>query len=441
YDGHTVAYNLTNSLVPWQAHQSRRDTVQIDVEQGISGHIHPLIADPLNVTGHTYSIEFFEDQARNVLNWRLTDETTGAVRLDSVLVDDEEQPFYQVVDGIEWRVQPPGYGIDAIVQVADHNGPLPENAWDYRGRPYGGNAIWYSIGRWESANFGLIGNESYYPLDQLYQTSDDSVMAYQPHLDHDYEIRFEGPQSGIWMAWKNGNQWQHIPFTVWDIGSSTYDDATDDQQLITGGYLPPDFNHFFDYHMQDFYDNDPSSAWLYVRSPMDSLGSYDAFYEDVTSGQYDLQWWDHSKPLFKPLIFLDYDEQGIPPLAGNIIRIISTKNFRAGDRYTIEAPQPEQDVIYNFPQDYRLKQNYPNPFNASTRIEFEIPDYGQVTITIFDVLGRKVRRLEQGYYDRGWHSVTWDGRSDSGIAVSSGVYFYVLQAKGHFSTRKMVVVR
>ena len=88
-----------------------------------------------------------------------------------------------------------------------------------------------------------------------------------------------------------------------------------------------------------------------------------------------------------------------------------------------------------------LGANYPNPFNPSTRVEFGVGNVEWVVLTVFDVLGRKVRTLVNGRVEAGRHTVRWDGRSDAGLPVASGVYIYRLDAGGFVAARKMLLVR
>ncbi len=69
---------------------------------------------------------------------------------------------------------------------------------------------------------------------------------------------------------------------------------------------------------------------------------------------------------------------------------------------------------------YRVFQNYPNPFNPSTRIKFELPEPSEVSLVVYDALGRKLAELARGRYDAGYYSAIWN-LAHSGIA--SGVYF------------------
>ena len=93
------------------------------------------------------------------------------------------------------------------------------------------------------------------------------------------------------------------------------------------------------------------------------------------------------------------------------------------------------------PQTFVLSQNYPNPFNPATTIRFGLPQPTAVTLTIYNVLGQHVRTLIKAELLAGFHTVQWDGRSESGHPVSSGVYVYRLQAGTFIATHKLTLVR
>ena len=88
-----------------------------------------------------------------------------------------------------------------------------------------------------------------------------------------------------------------------------------------------------------------------------------------------------------------------------------------------------------------LRQNHPNPVAGSTRIGFDLPAGGDVTLEVFDVKGRLVRRLVSGTLDARTHTVEWDGRNQRGATVGSGIYFYRLRSPSGTLTRKMSVIR
>jgi hypothetical protein len=97
------------------------------------------------------------------------------------------------------------------------------------------------------------------------------------------------------------------------------------------------------------------------------------------------------------------------------------------------------------PRTYSLFQNYPNPFNPSTTISFDIPGTPgtaqAVNLTIYDLRGRRVRTLVDAELEPGSHRIHWNGCSDTGGKVSSGIYLYTLSAGDRLFTRKMAILK
>ena len=94
------------------------------------------------------------------------------------------------------------------------------------------------------------------------------------------------------------------------------------------------------------------------------------------------------------------------------------------------------------PTRFALGDAYPNPFNPSTRIRFAVPaGGGDVTLSVFDIRGRRVRTLVRGHRDGGYHTAVWNGDDDRGQRVASGTYFYRLEAPSFTETRKLVLVK
>jgi DNA-binding beta-propeller fold protein YncE len=110
--------------------------------------------------------------------------------------------------------------------------------------------------------------------------------------------------------------------------------------------------------------------------------------------------------------------------------------------YSIEATTDVKDNPSGSPQKFSLERNYPNPFNPSTKISFSLPSKEIVILKVYDVLGKEVATIASGEFDSGIHTVEWSGKDNSGVEVSSGIYFYQLQAGNKFSqTNKMVFLR
>ncbi len=83
----------------------------------------------------------------------------------------------------------------------------------------------------------------------------------------------------------------------------------------------------------------------------------------------------------------------------------------------------------------------PNPFNMETHITFGLPEQAQVTLTIYNILGEKIRTLVAGELGAGVHTVRWDSRDESGDMMASGIYFYRLEANGFAKTMKMILMK
>jgi photosystem II stability/assembly factor-like uncharacterized protein len=88
------------------------------------------------------------------------------------------------------------------------------------------------------------------------------------------------------------------------------------------------------------------------------------------------------------------------------------------------------------PQQYLLSQNYPNPFNPITTITYELLKSSEVTLTVYDVLGREVSVLVNEKRNAGVHEVKFDGSN-----LASGIYFYRLKAGTYINTKKLVLLK
>jgi len=91
--------------------------------------------------------------------------------------------------------------------------------------------------------------------------------------------------------------------------------------------------------------------------------------------------------------------------------------------------------------DFRLNDNFPNPFNAETRITFDLPTPMPVTLSVWNLRGRKVVTLTDGILSYGLHTCQWDGKDRLKQAVASGLYLIVLESGSIHQTRKMMLLR
>ena len=93
------------------------------------------------------------------------------------------------------------------------------------------------------------------------------------------------------------------------------------------------------------------------------------------------------------------------------------------------------------PESYALHNNFPNPFNPSTTIRYDLPEDGLVTLTVYDMMGREVRRLVNEKQSAGFKMTAWDGLNSAGSQMSAGLYFYRVQAGNFSQTKKMLLLK
>ncbi len=91
--------------------------------------------------------------------------------------------------------------------------------------------------------------------------------------------------------------------------------------------------------------------------------------------------------------------------------------------------------------DFTLHNNYPNPFNSSTSISYSIMEDSYINITIYDLIGNRIKLLINKYQSTGNYKVQWNGKNDNGISVSAGVYLYSIEADGIMNVKKMVLLK
>ncbi len=101
----------------------------------------------------------------------------------------------------------------------------------------------------------------------------------------------------------------------------------------------------------------------------------------------------------------------------------------------------DDDQIAAFPKKFHLEQNYPNPFNPETRIVYSLPEKSNVTLAIYNINGQLIKVLQNGEQITGRYVKTWNGQNERGEMVSSGVYFYRIQAGNFIQSKKLILLR
>jgi hypothetical protein len=119
--------------------------------------------------------------------------------------------------------------------------------------------------------------------------------------------------------------------------------------------------------------------------------------------------------------------------------------YVAGEMHTFwETNFPEELSAQDeavLPIEFAMHQNYPNPFNPVTSIRYDIPSTSNVRISVYSLLGQKVKTLTNSMHQPGFYSAQWNGTNDMGSAVSSGVYICKINAGNYTSIKKMILMK
>ena len=120
-------------------------------------------------------------------------------------------------------------------------------------------------------------------------------------------------------------------------------------------------------------------------------------------------------------------------------------NFEKGDGiFGVEAyalVNLKGESSLQLPKEFQLAQNYPNPFNPETKISYALPKDCDVKLTIYNLLGQKIKVLVDEHQTAGYKHVSWDGKDDKGREVASGIYFYRIQAGEFTGSKRMVILK
>ncbi|MCJ7507097.1 MAG: T9SS type A sorting domain-containing protein [candidate division Zixibacteria bacterium] len=179
----------------------------------------------------------------------------------------------------------------------------------------------------------------------------------------------------------------------------------------------------------DMYFNGADNAeWVVPVIGYKSGGSHliNAFNLNIQGeGNFDFYNWD------------DYDY--IYMIAGVLTRDSNEYNYGYADSFNVNLGVDEDQLPDRM--EYILPQNYPNPFNSQTVICYNLTKDDMISITIYNILGQKVKDLFNGYQERGDKRITWDGKDDQNIDLPSGIYFYKVKTKDSQLTNRMMLLK
>ena len=272
-------------------------------------------------------------------------------------------------------------------------------------------------------------------FDWIENPADAEVHPLSEFVDNGGFLLYSSEEAiGTWTGWEDisipeGHFVHDVLGVEWvlnDVGYTTV--KVKDDLAVTNG-MSPDATHevpgAFSYYgsMADIVD---PLGWGTDDQLLSPFHTADTLLPDWTGGMYDVST-KHGNVAFMAfnLSFLsDSVQQALMTNFGHWV-----------------SGELSNDEVVSIPEEFALYQNYPNPFNPITNIRFDIPEVSNVNITVFNVLGKEVNSIDLSSMNPGQHNINWTGTDKAGKAVSSGVYFYTIQAGDFIATKKMMLLK
>ena len=489
FDRHYLTTATTFPVTQWLPHPLWQDTLQTIRVSGLPHKVTAIVSDPDKLTGQSYAITFFEDQNSGNLHWQLIDRTSSEIKFAGGKITGAINYPHPVVDGIRFEVRNDEPGFLNFQTIANFAGPLvpPDGAAaDFQGFPSARPSDVQQAtadGRWmihHDNNF-QVSYESFATRISEFSGGADNDPGLHHLLPDDYEIRFTETGGKGFFAWSTGTV-EAIPFEIWNIGN--VDDPGDDRRCFPWIKDQRDapsrrefgvFNLWNVDHGASSATNDPLTDGIFWLEPIGSDDTGEAGYQRLASAHENnpgaasvAELWKNrnedvwqSGPSFTRMVLVNWNggdvyDPDFPenvnqllPETGTVFRIITSKPLTVGDTLLLTAPgRPDGLIDGNFVDNFRLDQNFPNPFNNETVIPFTIEREAKVSLEIFNILGQRVKAEVIERMEVGEHSFRWNGRDQSGVPVSSGIYFYRItltpfseRSQQFIDWRKMVLVK
>jgi hypothetical protein len=252
-------------------------------------------------------------------------------------------------------------------------------------------------------------------LNEYYPGINTNVQDYAPYISSGGRYLFFGRPNGggiFWVSTSNLDSPRNVNFPPY------VKKPIPDQTAIK--------DSLFNYQVPDstFYDDDGNNTLTYSAT--------------LSNG----------KPLPGWLLFdpTTRDFAGTPAAAVKLtIKVTATDTAHASAsgifKITVTNPTGVEEHISQLPNESMLFQNYPNPFNPATIINYSVIEPTRVQLSIYNLLGQKIKTLIDSYQNAGEHSIVWDATDDKNNPVGSGIYLYSLSSKEITIQRKMFLIQ
>ncbi|MEP0860283.1 MAG: T9SS type A sorting domain-containing protein [Ignavibacterium sp.] len=195
---------------------------------------------------------------------------------------------------------------------------------------------------------------------------------------------------------------------------------------------------------------DNGATWTSLNIPVNNVYSY----AENSAGHLFCGTYNYGGGVFRSTDYGDTWEainSGLPTQDVRCVAVDADDYLYAGPwgyslyKTTTSTVTSAEDIRFT-PANFYLEQNYPNPFNPTTKIKYTVPqdekrETRNVTLKVYDILGNEIATLVNDYKPAGSYEVEFSGHSDEGQNLTSGVYFYRLQAGSFIETKKMVLLK
>lgn len=277
----------------------------------------------------------------------------------------------------------------------------------------------------------LVYNIDYVHGNAIEVDYDGNIMISSRHMDEITKINTTTGQI-IWRLGGKQNQFTFINDTIGFSHQHCIRRVSGENIILfdNGNYHSPPFSRAIEYTLDEV-NKTAQKVWEFRRNPSiyaAAMGSV----QRLSNGNTLIGWGSASKTLteVKPNGTVVY-ELSLP--SGQM-------SYRAF-RYEWGTMTGNQQTSETSPAEFYLSQNYPNPFNPATSIKYQLAKSSNVTLKIYDMLGREVLTLVNEFQNAGIYEKQFSINQYSGNVISSGIYFYKLQAEDFTDVKRMVLIK
>ncbi len=411
-----------------QTGDSYRDTLKVVSVRGTTSYILLVIADPTQMTGHTYSIAFKKDSQTGEVYWNLWDETVKELKYERGAISNDPYFPFPVVDGILFKIGNPDPGMD------------PEDPWGadeerwISGVNWGGSQFFGGLDLGINFLGSTITDPSFYKDIVIYWAAD----TINNPLTTDVATMVAASKEQFPDRWSRGQTYRRdlgypasgtgdIPFAVYDVGQDP----------------PQRLNVCF---VEDAANGNDNLLWdmAWNNGYFASLGGREYLFFMASEYNEGVDYDDTNWGPGADVMYAIWPQArgSRTYLSDPFTMYINGADVHSdGDSLVFDSPTSLGGREVNVPQRFYLDRNYPNPFNPVTRIRFGLARNEQVRLEVFNTLGQKVRTLVNREMTAGRYTLEWDGRNDWGRPLSSGVYIYRLTAGTFSRAYKMILLK